>query len=98
MLLKMDIKKAYDMVNWDALITMLNALGFNEKWCKWIDSCIRTVRFYVLVNGYLTELFNSSRGILQGDSISSLVFVLLTNTLSFLIQRSVERVVLRESN
>jgi hypothetical protein len=31
-LLKLDLKKAYDHVNWEFLLYLLNRCGFGEKW------------------------------------------------------------------
>ena len=31
-LYKMDIKKAYDKINWNFLTTVLDKMGFKEKW------------------------------------------------------------------
>ena len=39
----LDIKKANDHVNWEALLYLLNRMGFGVKWCKWIHTCISTV-------------------------------------------------------
>ncbi|CAN1848719.1 LINE-1 reverse transcriptase homolog, partial [Linum perenne] len=89
MLIKMDMKKAYDMVEWDCLDQTLRALGFNDVWCGWIRACVQTVRFSVLLNGALTDQFYPSRGIRQGDPISPFLFILLTNSLSRLIQKGV---------
>ncbi|CAN0907022.1 LINE-1 retrotransposable element ORF2 protein [Linum grandiflorum] len=90
MMLKMDMKKAYDLVDWDCLDTILCRLGFFETWCSWIRACVRTVSFSVLLNGSPTDVFHPPRGIRQGDPISPFLFIILTNTLSHLIQKGME--------
>jgi hypothetical protein len=47
---KMDLEKAYDNVNWDFLLCLLRRCGFGGAWCSWIEHCISSVRFSILVN------------------------------------------------
>ncbi|RVX09762.1 Transposon TX1 uncharacterized 149 kDa protein [Vitis vinifera] len=48
---KLDIEKAYDSVNWQFLMRVMQKMGFGAKWRDWIWSCISTAKFLVLVNG-----------------------------------------------
>lgn len=48
---KMDMMKAYDKLNWFFLFKVFCKFGFAEKWCKWIRVCISEAHFSVLING-----------------------------------------------
>ena len=50
---KLDIEKAYDHVNWEALFYLLGWMDFRLKWRGWIKTYVMFVRFSVLVNGSL---------------------------------------------
>ena len=74
---KLDIEKAYDHVNWEALLNLLRRMGFGVKWCKWIRICISTVQFFVLINGSPADFFGSSRGLRQGDPLSPILVLIM---------------------
>ena len=59
-LCKLDVEKAYDHVNWKFLIYMLHRCGFSVRWRNWINFCISTARFSILVNGCSSGFFLSS--------------------------------------
>ncbi|RVW51067.1 LINE-1 retrotransposable element ORF2 protein [Vitis vinifera] len=82
-------EKAYDRINWDFLLSVMQRMGFGEKWIGWIRWCISTASFSVLVNGSPTGFFRSSRGLRQGDPLSPYLFVLGMEALSSLINRAV---------
>ena len=60
-LCKLDIEKAYDKINWNFLTAVLGKMGFKEKWLGWINWCISTASFSVMLNGSLEGFFRSSR-------------------------------------
>ena len=62
-LCKLDIEKAYDHLNWNFLIQVMEKMGFAGKWLNWIRWCIFKATFSVLVNGTSTGFFQSSRGL-----------------------------------
>jgi hypothetical protein len=62
LLCKLDLEKAYDHVNWDFLLYLLQRCGLGE-WRDWIRFCISMVRFSILVYGTPLGFFSSSRGL-----------------------------------
>ncbi|XP_065636444.1 uncharacterized protein LOC136070428 [Quercus suber] len=89
-IIKLDIEKAYDLVNWNALFYLMERMGFREKWGRWMKAYIITIRFSVLINGSPTGFFGSLRGLRQGDSLSPLLFLLVMEVLSRLLKRTKE--------
>lgn len=59
MAIKLDMKKAYDRLEWQFIQTCLSSLGFFEKWINWVMECITTATFSVLVNGIPGKLFET---------------------------------------
>jgi hypothetical protein len=87
----LDLEKAYDHVNWDFLLYMLERCGFGERWRGWVHQCVSTVPFSVLINGTPANFFSSSRGVRQGDPLSPLLFVVVMEAFSKMMNVAVER-------
>lgn len=63
-------------------------MGFPERWISWINSCLSSASFSILINGKPTSWFTSSRGVRQGDPISPLLFLLVTQNLSAILNHA----------
>ena len=87
---KLDIEKAYDSINWQFLLKVMEKMGFGAKWLRWMWWCISTARFSVMVNGTPAGFFPSSKGLRQGDPLSPYLFVMGMEVLSVLIRRAME--------
>lgn len=88
-LLKTDMQKAYDKVEWDFLTDYLLRLGFHPRWVQLVIQCITTTSLSVRFNGEQFSYFWPSRGIQQGDPLSPYIFILLANLLSTLINQAI---------
>ncbi|GJZ05891.1 reverse transcriptase domain, reverse transcriptase zinc-binding domain protein [Tanacetum coccineum] len=66
-----------------------------DKWCKWVDSCLRSASMSILVNGSPSEEFRLKRGIRQGDPLSHFLFILAAEGLNALVSEAVEKGIFR---
>ena len=95
MMIKLDIAKAYEKLSWKFMEKMLEAYSFFQGWFEWVMNLVTTPFFSILLNGAPTRVFQSSRGIRQGDPLSPLLFILMEEGLSRLIKTQDENEELR---
>lgn len=89
-LLKIDIRKAYDSVDWVFLDDVLRALHFPDKFCKWIMACVTSPAYSIALNGEVRGFFPGMQGLRQGDPLSPYLFVLCIEYLSRLFKARID--------
>jgi hypothetical protein len=47
----MDMEKAFDKMEWKLTLAIMQHLGFNAIWLHWIEFCISSSSFFILLNG-----------------------------------------------
>lgn len=85
MVIKLDINKAYNRVEWGFIEKAIVRIGFHEKWISLIMHYISIVTYFVLTNGVANGCIIPTRGLRQGDPLSSYLFLLYANGISSLI-------------
>ena len=55
-------REGYDHLDWDFLLKVMTKMGFGSKRTSWINWCISSATFSVMMNGSL-GFFRSSRGL-----------------------------------
>lgn len=84
-LLKLDLQKVYDTVDWTFLVDLMKGLGFPEHFVSLIYVCLSTAKFSFNVNCKPEGYFAAKRGMRQGDPMSPYLFVLVMEYLSRLL-------------
>ena len=83
--LKLDMKKAYDRLEWDFIKNCLHQYGFHNRFINLIMECITTVSYSLLVNGESVGMIKPTRGIRQEDPLSPYIFILCMEIMSSML-------------
>nr|XP_043633384.1 uncharacterized protein LOC122604565 [Erigeron canadensis] len=89
-LFKIDFEKAFDSLNWGFIDVVFMQMGFPVRWRNWMKDILNLSRASVLVNGSLTQEFQFSRGVRQGDPLSPYIFILAMEVLGDLFSKVVD--------
>jgi hypothetical protein len=87
-IIKLDFEKAFDKIEHQAMILIMQAMGFGQRWIQWMTSIFSSGTSAVLLNGTLGKTFHCLRGVRQGDPLSPLLFVLAADFLQALISKA----------
>ena len=86
MVLKVDLSKSYDKVNWIYSILILIQLRFCASFVSWVMNNISSISFLVLINGSTMFFFNLGNGIQCDWPLSPLIFLLVVEGWSRLLK------------
>ena len=70
LVLKLDYEKAFDKVNLDFLIEILEKRNFNPLWVTWIKQVTHMGSVGVKINGIEGNYLLTGKGLRQGDPLS----------------------------
>jgi len=87
-IIKIDFEKAFDMVEYNAILEMLKHMGFGEVFVGWIRKILSSASTSVILNGVPGKTIRCKRGVRQGDPLSPLLFVSTAELLQIVINKA----------
>jgi len=85
---KIDFEKTYDKVKWNFLLQTLRLRGFSPKWIEWIKSFISGGSVAININEEIGPYFQTKKGLRQEDLLSPILFNIVVDMLTLLINRA----------
>ena len=76
LMMMVDFEKAYDSLEWDFMINVLKHFNFGTDLIKWIKTFYTNIESCISNNNVTSQYFKISRGLRQGDPLSSYIFIL----------------------
>lgn len=82
---KIDLEKAFDSVNCRFLFQVLRVMNISEAFIKWIEGCMATPSFSLVLNGMLDCYFRGNKSLRQEDPLPLYLFVIVIEVLTKLL-------------
>lgn len=76
------------MVNWECMLETMESMGFGPKWLGWIRGWLHLAKTQITLNGEGGKEIKCRRGLRHGDSLSPLLFTLVSNGLNKLLNKA----------
>ena len=87
-LISLDQEKAFDRVEWSFLHGVLQQMNVGPVYRRWLSTLYTDISSRVIINGYVSRPFGLSRGVRQGCPLSSILYVLVAESLSSFVRAS----------
>lgn len=87
-LVLLDQEKAYDKVDLNYLWATVREYGIPEEWIAQVEALYARATSRVIINGVMSQPFELTRGVRQGDPLSCLLFVLAIEPLAGMLRKS----------
>ena len=81
-MLQLDFLKAFGRVEYASLFAAMQYFGFGSNIIKWLKILFTDIELCTSNNGFASEYFTPSRGLFQGNPVSSMGFLLIVELLS----------------
>ena len=82
----MSIEKAFDSLNYDFVVTVLNKFGFRNNSISWIKLLLNSQQSCIINGGNITPYFHLEKGARQDDPVSAYLFILALEVLFVFIK------------
>ncbi len=89
-LLLLDFEKAFDSVEWNFMISVLEKFNFGKGFINWVKILYNKPIISIKNNGWISEDIKLSRGVRQGCPLSALLFVLVVEIMGIQIRKNDE--------
>lgn len=86
--MKVYIEKPFDSIKWTTILASLRKMKFLPIQISWVQECLSSSSFSLIINGSHFPWFSSSRCVCQGDPFSPLLFILVTQNLSTIMSHA----------
>ena len=88
LLILLDFKKAFDRVEYSSLLSVLKWMNFGDTMVSWVKLLFTDFNLCTVNNGYSSEYFMPTRGLFQGNPISSYGFLLVIELLAINLRKN----------
>lgn len=95
LIIKLDFAKAFDTIEHEAILKILEHKGFDKLWIHWMREVLSSGTSSILLNGVPGKQFVCKRGVRQGDPLSPLLYVSGGDLLQSVINEALQQGILK---